>query len=131
MTNNVLTYGTFDLLHIGHINILRRAREMGDALFVGLSTDAFNVLKHKESILPFDERKIILESLRFVDSVFPEETWEQKRGDIQRLSITTLVMGDDWKGKFDDLSDLCEVVYLPRTPNISSALLKRAILPHA
>ena len=127
MQKKILTYGTFDLLHMGHINILRRAREMGDMLFVGLSSDAFNEAKHKQALLLYDERKVILESLRFVDAVFPEVAWEQKKDDILRLEIDTLVMGDDWKGKFDELSDYCKVVYLSRTPNISSSALKNSL----
>lgn len=120
----VVTYGTFDILHIGHINLLRRAKALGGHLTVGLSTEAFNKLKHKEALQSFEERKAVLESLRFVDRVIPEKGWEQKRDDIRRLEIDILVMGDDWKGSFDDLKDICKVVYLPRTAHISSTLLR-------
>lgn len=127
----IITYGTFDVMHIGHIRLLERARTMGDYLIVGLSTDAFNALKHKEALLPYAERKIILESLRYVDRVIPERSWEQKKIDIKKHNVTTFVMGSDWKGKFDELKDYCEVVYLPRTKGISSTLLKkRAALHH-
>ena len=120
----VITYGTFDLLHIGHINLLRRARSFGDYLIVGLSTDEFNTLKHKEALMSYAERKTILKSLRFVDHVIPERTWEQKRRDIHRFRVDTLIMGSDWVGAFDDLEDLCEVVYLERTKHVSSSALK-------
>ncbi len=123
----VLTYGTFDLLHIGHINLLRRAKAMGEHLTVGLSTDEFNTLKHKESILPFKHRYAILEALKFVDCVIPEENWEQKAKDIKTHNIDILVMGDDWKGKFDYLSSFCKVVYVPRTKRISTTSLKHVI----
>lgn len=120
----ILTYGTFDLLHRGHIELLRRAREMGDFLVVGLSTDEFNALKDKKSFYAYDERKLVLESIRYVDLVIPEENWEQKEGDIRRHRIGTLVMGDDWKGRFDGLKEHCEVVYLPRTAGISTSMVK-------
>lgn len=121
----VITYGTFDLLHPGHINILRRAKEMGDELIVGLSTDEFNVLKHKESVLSYEERKLVLESVKYVDRIIPEVSWEQKVRDIQRLGIDIFVMGEDWKGEFDDLARYCEVIYLSRTRGISSTKIKR------
>lgn len=120
----VLTYGTFDALHWGHIRLLQRARELGDCLFVGLSTDRFNALKGKEALLSYAERETMLRELRSVDDVFPEEDWIQKRSDISRLGIAIFVMGDDWAGKFDDLKDICQIVYLPRTPNISTAAIK-------
>jgi len=123
----VITYGTFDLLHIGHINLLRRAREMGDYLIVGLSTDRFNILKHKESPISFEDRRMILESLRFVDLVIPEDTWEQKEHDIKKYNVHTFVMGDDWAGNFDSLNSLCEVHYIPRTKDISSAKLRNRL----
>ena len=97
---------------------------MGDYLIVGLSTDEFNMLKHKESYLPYGERKIILESLKYVDQVIPENTWDQKKEDIRTHGVSVLVMGSDWEGKFDDLRDSCEVVYVPRTDHISSTELK-------
>lgn len=127
MPKRILTYGTFDYLHIGHINILRRAKALGDYLVVGLSTDEFNWLKHKQSHSSFEERKAILEAIRFVDMVIPEQTWEQKPEDIRKHSIDVFVMGDDWEGKFDSLREYCEVVYLPRTQNISTSIIKAGI----
>lgn len=122
----VITYGTFDLLHYGHINLLRRAKELGDYLIVALSTDEFNsVEKNKICYFSYEQRKSLLEAIRYVDLVIPEENWEQKRQDIKEYHIDTFVMGDDWKGKFDFLKDLCEVVYLPRTPEISSTQIKK------
>lgn len=121
----VITYGTFDLLHYGHINLLRRAKQLGDYLIVALSTDEFNTnKKNKVCYFSYEERKKLLESIRYVDLVIPEETWEQKRTDIPLYHVDTMVMGDDWKGKFDYLSDLCEVVYLPRTKEISTTKIK-------
>lgn len=122
----IITYGTFDLLHYGHINLLKRAKEQGDYLIVGLSTDEFNWKeKQKKSYFPYEKRKALLEAIRYVDLVIPEKSWEQKRSDIVLYHIDTFVMGDDWKGKFDFLSDLCEVVYLPRTPEISTTKIKQ------
>lgn len=123
----VITYGTFDILHIGHINLLRRARELGDRLVVGLSSDEFNRGKHKSSLLNYENRKVVLESIRYVDEVFPEHTWEQKVDDMHRYGASIFVMGDDWRGKFDFLSAHCEVVYLPRTESISTTEIKRSI----
>ncbi|MDR3037140.1 MAG: adenylyltransferase/cytidyltransferase family protein [Coriobacteriales bacterium] len=122
----VLTYGTFDLLHHGHIRLLRRAAELGDTLIVGLSTDEFNAQKNKAAFYPFEVRREILEAVRYVDSVFPEQTWEQKRGDIARFQIDIVAMGDDWAGdpRFESLRDLCEVVYLTYTPGISTTDVK-------
>lgn len=124
----VITYGTFDILHVGHINLLRRARALGDRLVVGLSTDEFNQRKHKSSLLNYENRKVVLESIRWVDEVFPESTWEQKADDIRRYAACIFVMGDDWKGKFDFLSSQCEVRYLPRTENISSTEIKQSLV---
>ena len=122
----VITYGTFDLLHYGHINLLQRAKELGDYLIVALSTDEFNSIeKNKICYFSYEQRKSLLEAIRYVDLVIPEENWEQKRQDIKEYHIDTFVMGDDWKGKFDFLKDLCEVVYLPRTPEISSTQIKK------
>ncbi|MFB3855547.1 MAG: glycerol-3-phosphate cytidylyltransferase [Vicinamibacterales bacterium] len=120
----VLTYGTFDLLHYGHINILRRARQLGDRLVVGLSTDQFSAEKGKKCYFSYASRKLLLEAIRYVDLVMPEVCWEQKRADVLKYGATVLVMGDDWRGRFDDLRDLCEVVYLPRTPEISTSQIK-------
>lgn len=122
----VITYGTFDLLHYGHINLLRRAKKLGDYLIVALSTDEFNMnKKHKKSYFNYDERKLILESIRYVDLIIPEETWEQKTTDIVKYDVDVFVIGDDWTGKFDFLkAQGCEVVYLPRTPEISTTNIK-------
>ena len=122
----VITYGTFDLLHYGHINLLRRARALGDYLIVALSTDEFNrVQKNKVCYFSYEERKMLLESIRYVDLVIPEENWDQKRTDVHLYQVDTFVMGDDWKGKFDFLEEEgCEVVYLPRTPEISTTQIK-------
>ena len=117
----VITYGTFDLLHYGHINLLRRAREQGDYLIVALSTDEFNWNeKQKKSYFSYEDRKRMLEAIRYVDLVIPEESWDQKITDVDKYHVDVFVMGDDWKGKFDFLKDKCEVVYLPRTPEIST-----------
>lgn len=120
----VITYGTFDLLHIGHIHLLRRAKELGDYLIVGISTDEFNTIKSKEAYYPYKERKEIVEAVRYVDQVIPERTWEQKITDIKYYNVSYLVMGSDWEGKFDYLSEYCDVVYLPRTEGISTTKIK-------
>ena len=112
----VITYGTFDLLHYGHINLLRRAKEQGDYLIVALSTDEFNWNeKQKKSYFSYEDRKRMLEAIRYVDLVIPENEWGQKAKDIQEYHADVFVMGDDWEGKFDELKAYCEVVYLPRT----------------
>ena len=117
----VITYGTFDLLHYGHINLLRRAKALGDYLVVALSTDEFNWnMKGKKSYFTYEERKAMLEAIRYVDLVVPEDNWEQKNTDVEKYDVDVFVMGDDWEGKFDFLKDKCEVVYLPRTPEIST-----------
>ncbi len=124
----VITYGTFDLLHYGHINLLRRAREQGDYLIVALSTDDFNWnQKKKVCYFSYEQRKQLLEAIRYVDLVIPEENWEQKISDVKEFRVDTFVMGDDWKGKFDFLKDYCEVVYLPRTPEISTTQIKQEL----
>lgn len=123
----VITYGTFDLLHYGHINLLRRAKEHGDYLIVALSTDEFNWdEKQKKCYFSYEKRKQLLEAIRYVDLVIPENGWEQKVSDIKEYHIDTFVMGDDWKGKFDYLRDetAAEVIYLPRTPEISTSQIK-------
>lgn len=123
----VITYGTFDLLHYGHINLLQRAKALGDYLVVGLSTDEFNWNeKQKKCYFSFEKRKRLLEAVRYVDLVIPEQEWEQKRSDVREYHIDTFVMGDDWQGKFDYLSEEgCDVVYLPRTPEISTTQIKK------
>lgn len=120
----VLTYGTFDLLHWGHIRLLERAKALGDYLIVGVSTDEFNEQKHKESYHSFENRKYILEAIRYVDKVIPENSWDQKIQDVIDNDIDIFVMGDDWKGQFDFLKEYCEVVYLPRTEGISTTQIK-------
>jgi glycerol-3-phosphate cytidylyltransferase len=125
----ILTYGTFDLLHIGHINLLKRAKDLGDRLIVALSTDEFSWNeKQKTCTNSYADRKVILESLRFVDLVIPEENWEQKTTDVDKYNVDVFVIGDDWKGHFDFLKDKCEVVYLPRTANISTSGIKKLIM---
>ena len=121
----VITYGTYDLLHVGHINLLRRAKELGDYLIVVLSSDEFNAIKGKKSYHSYEDRKIILEAIKYVDEVLPEYTWEQKIDDVVNNNVDIFVMGDDWKGKFDFLKDYCEVVYLPRTEGISTSKIKQ------
>ena len=124
----VITYGTFDLLHYGHINLLRRAKELGDYLIVALSTDEFNWgEKRKKSFFTYDQRKNLLEAIRYVDLVIPEDSWEQKISDVKEFKVDTFVIGDDWTGKFDFLKDYCEVVYLPRTPEISTTQIKNEL----
>ncbi|WP_404329926.1 glycerol-3-phosphate cytidylyltransferase [Mesobacillus maritimus] len=120
----VLTYGTFDLLHNGHINLLKRAKDLGDHLTVAVSTDEFNAIKNKKAYHSFENRKLILESIRYVDKVIPENDWDQKVQDVIENDIDIFVMGDDWEGKFDFLKEYCEVVYLPRTVGISTSKIK-------
>ena len=122
--STILTYGTFDLLHVGHIRLLQRAKDLGDYLIVGLSTDEFNAIKHKSSFLPFEQRREILEAIRYVDKVIPETCWEQKVPDVKKYGVDIFVIGDDWAGEFDFLKEHCEVVYLPRTSDISSTHIK-------
>ncbi len=125
----VITYGTYDLLHYGHINLLKRARALGDYLVVAISTDEFNKnMKNKICVQTYEERKTILESLRFVDLVIPEENWEQKIEDINLYKIDIFCMGSDWEGKFDFLKDHCKVIYLPRTEGISTTQRKGQVI---
>ncbi|AOZ93245.1 glycerol-3-phosphate cytidylyltransferase [Paenibacillus crassostreae] len=120
----VITYGTFDLLHYGHILLLQRAKEFGDHLTVALSTDDFNSIKEKKAYFSYEKRKMMLEAIKYVDEVIPEQHWEQKQIDIEQLNIDVFVMGDDWAGKFDELKPFCQVVYLERTPDISTTSIK-------
>lgn len=120
----VITYGTFDLFHVGHLNLLRRAKELGDYLIVAVSSDAFNATKGKQCAIPDYERMEIVQAIKYVDKVILEESWEQKISDVQKYDVDIFVMGDDWKGKFDFLKDYCEVVYLPRTEGISTTQIK-------
>lgn len=123
----VLTYGTFDLFHVGHLRMLRRARDLGDRLVVGVSTDEFTLTKGKAVVFGFADRLEIVGSIRYVDEVFAESTWEQKTADVSKYGADILVMGDDWTGKFDFLNAFCQVVYLPRTNGISTSELKDTI----
>lgn len=123
----VITYGTYDLLHVGHINLLRRAKELGDYLIVVVSSDEFNALKGKKAFYSFEDRKTILEAIKYVDEVLPEYNWEQKIDDVVNNKVDVFVMGDDWKGKFDFLKDYCEVVYLARTEGISTTQIKEEL----
>lgn len=125
----VITYGTFDLFHFGHLEILRRAKLLGDYLIVAVSTDEFNFNdKNKTCCYPFEHRAAIVQSIRYVDQVIPENCWEQKRKDVLNFAVDIFVMGDDWKGKFDaELGDLCKVIYLKRTAEISTTSIKNGI----
>lgn len=127
----VITYGTFDLLHPGHIRLLQRARELGDYLIVGLSTDEFNTIKHKQSALTYDQRRVVLESIRYVDKVIPEIGWGQKATDIKQFGVSIFVMGSDWRGEFDHLNEHCQVIYLERTPDISTSSIKSTVQERA
>lgn len=123
----VITYGTFDMFHIGHLHLLKRLKALGDKLIVAVSTDEFNKLKSKRTLIPFEQRMAIVEAIREVDMVIPEETWEQKVDDIKKYNVTTFAIGNDWEGKFDHLSELCEVRYFERTNGISTTELKDAL----
>jgi len=123
----ILTYGTFDLFHIGHVRLLKRAAALGDKLYVGISSDEFNAGKGKKSILSYEHRAEIVEAVRYVDGVFPENNWDQKVDDIKRLKADVFVMGDDWRGKFDELKAHCDVTYLERTEGISTTELKQVM----
>jgi len=123
----VITYGTFDLFHIGHVNMFKRLSELGDRLIVAVSTDEFNEIKGKKSIFPYEQRAEIVRSNRYVDLVIPEQTWEQKLEDVKTYNVDIFAIGEDWKGKFDFLTDLCEVIYLPRTKDISSTMIRQLL----
>jgi glycerol-3-phosphate cytidylyltransferase len=127
MSKTVITYGTFDMFHIGHLKLLRRLSEMGDKVIVAVSTDEFNELKGKKTLIPYDQRAAIVEAIDCVDEVIPEQTWEQKLSDVRSYGVDVFAIGDDWKGEFDFLEECCEVVYLPRTSNISTTELKRSL----
>ncbi|NLK50653.1 MAG: glycerol-3-phosphate cytidylyltransferase [Candidatus Cloacimonetes bacterium] len=120
----VITYGTFDLFHYGHLRLLERANAMGDYLIVAVSTDEFNRIKNKHCVYPYAERAAIVRAIKYVDEVIPEETWEQKASDIIKHQVDIFVIGDDWQGEFDFLKEYCQVHYLERTPNISSTEIK-------
>ncbi len=127
MAKTILTYGTFDMFHIGHLRLFKRLSELGDKLIVGVSTDEFNALKGKKTLIPFDQRAEIVESCRYVDMVIPETDWEQKVRDVHEYNVDVFAIGNDWQGKFDFLKDHCEVVYLDRTDGISSTQLKNSL----
>lgn len=120
----VITYGTFDLFHYGHLRILERAKALGDYLVVAVSSDEFNAIKGKKCVYPYEHRAEIVKAIKYVDEVIPEHRWEQKADDIKKHNVDILVMGNDWKGHFDELQSLCEVIYLERTPDISSTEIK-------
>ena len=128
---NVITYGTYDLFHIGHLRLLERAKALAGEdgkLIVGVSTDRFNwVEKHKKCAIRDVDRMAIVGALKCVDMVIPEDNWEQKKTDVAKYGVDVFVIGDDWKGKFDFLKEQCEVVYLPRTPEVSSTAIKEIL----
>ena len=121
----VITYGTFDLFHVGHLRLLQRVKNLGQHLIVAISTDDFNAVKGKKTLIPYEQRKEIVENIKCVDLVIPETCWEQKIEDIKKYEIDIFAMGNDWEGKFDFLKEYCEVVYLPRTEDISSTEIKK------
>ena len=125
----ILTYGTYDLLHYGHIRLLKRAKELGDYLIVAISTEEFNAVKGKKAYHSYETRKEMLEAIRYVDLVIPEKHWDQKRDDVINYHVDTVVMGSDWEGheKFENLKHLCEVVYLDRTEGISTTKIKEEL----
>lgn len=127
MSKTLITYGTFDMFHIGHLNLLRRLKSMAGRVIVAVSTDDFNAVKGKKTMIPYEQRAAIIDALECVDLVIPEETWEQKVTDIKKHNVDIFAIGDDWSGEFDFLSDYCEVVYLPRTKNISTTELKQSL----
>ncbi|WP_419766227.1 MAG: glycerol-3-phosphate cytidylyltransferase [Arcobacter sp.] len=120
----VLTYGTFDMFHVGHLRLLNRLKNLGNKLIVAVSSDEFNEIKGKKTLIPYDQRALIVEHIKCVDMVIPEHNWEQKVSDIEKYDVDIFAMGNDWEGKFDFLKEHCEVVYLPRTENISTTQLK-------
>ncbi len=127
MAKTVITYGTFDLFHIGHLKLLQRIKKLGDRLIVAVSTDEFNTLKGKKTIIPYEQRAEIVSNIKCVDLVIPENNWEQKIEDIQKYNVDIFTMGNDWEGKFDFLKEHCEVIYLDRTEGISSTQLKQTL----
>ncbi len=127
MKKTILTYGTFDMFHIGHLKLLQRLAKLGDELIVAISTDEFNKLKNKTVLIPFEQRAEIVANISCVDKVIPEENWEQKVTDIQKHDVDIFAMGNDWEGKFDFLKKHCEVIYLERTKDISTTQLKKSL----
>lgn len=127
MSKVIITYGTFDLFHIGHLNLLKRLKELGDYLIVAVSTDEFNASKGKQTIVPFSDRIEIVKNIKHVDLAIPESSWSQKVSDCEKYGVSVFGMGHDWEGKFDELKECCEVVYLPRTDGVSSTEMKRLL----
>lgn len=127
MYTTVITYGTFDLFHTGHLNLIRRLSEMAENVIVGVSTDEFNLLKGKQTVIPYEQRAEIVRAIRYVSEVVPESSWEQKKIDIQSRSVDLFAIGQDWEGEFDELKPYCDVVYLPRTDGISTTRLKSTL----
>lgn len=123
----VITYGTFDLFHIGHLNLLKRAKKLGDFLIVAVSSDEFSRSKGKQPVFPLQQRMEILSSIRYVDQVIIENNWAQKVDDVKKYDVDIFVMGDDWQGKFDFLKEHCKVIYLPRTKGISTTQIKNSL----
>ena len=127
MKKTIITYGTFDMFHIGHLKLLQRLADLGDEVIVAVSTDEFNRLKGKKTLIPFEQRMEIVKNIKCVNKVIAEESWEQKVSDIQKYNIDLFAIGDDWEGKFDFLKEYCEVVYLPRTKSVSTTKLKKSL----
>lgn len=125
--STIITYGTFDMFHVGHVRLLKQLKSIANNVVVGVSTDEFNLGKGKRSLLPFEQRKEILEACKYVNTVIPESTWEQKQYDIDTFKCDAFAIGDDWKGKFDHLKSQCDVIYLPRTVGISTTELKSSL----
>jgi len=123
----VITYGTFDMFHIGHLRLLQRLADLGDELIVAVSTDEVIQIKEKKTLIPYEQRAEIVQNIKCVDMVIAEENWEQKISDIEKYDIDIFAMGSDWEGKFDFLKEYCEVIYLPRTENISTTKLKKSL----
>ncbi|ARS51758.1 adenylyltransferase/cytidyltransferase family protein [Kushneria konosiri] len=127
MSNKIITYGTFDMFHIGHLNLLKKLSQMAGHVTVAVSTDEFNDQKGKKTLIPYEQRAEIVSSVRYVDKVIPEYSWDQKISDVQEYSIDKFAIGEDWRGKFDFLSPFCEVIYLERTKDISTTELKKSL----
>lgn len=127
MTKTVITYGTFDMFHVGHLRLFKRMRELGERVIVAVSTDEFNAQKGKQALISYADRREIIEALSCVDEVIAETSWEQKVADIQRYGVDVFVMGSDWAGKFDTLKAHCEVIYLDRTTGVCSSELRASL----
>jgi glycerol-3-phosphate cytidylyltransferase len=127
MSKTIITYGTFDMFHIGHLNLFKRLKGMGDKLIVAVSTDEFNASKGKRTLIPYEQRAEIVAAVKYVDLVIPEMCWEQKAEDVKTYNCDIFAIGNDWEGKFDFLKPQCEVVYLERTDGVSTTALKRSL----